>query len=250
MRILVISDLHYKYHAVSVEDRQNQELLLRFLESCIGKYDLLVLNGDIFDLWYDWPRLIIKQYFPLLALFDRIRRAGCRIVYLSGNHDFWFGDFFETYLDAKLYEDYYVLKAKGQKIYFCHGDLHTTNDLRYQFFRAAIRLPFMRKIFGLLHPEIALAIGNGLSRSSRKRREPPGLRAKKSAGLINFADSIIKRQMADIVIMGHSHQPQIKQLQAGIYANSGDWISHHSYIEIISGQVSLKYFSIDKEKQA
>ncbi len=250
MRICVISDIHYKYRPQTPEDRQNQELILSFLKSSLGKYDLLVLNGDIFDLWYDWQRLIIKQYFPLLFALKRLQEEGCQIVYLSGNHDFWFGDFFQRYLGVKLYPDHHIIEADGKKLYFCHGDLHTVNDLRYQFFRKLVRLPFIKHIFGLLHPEFALSLGCKLSRSSRKRTDPAALRARKSAGLIKFADNIIKQEIADYVIMGHSHQPLVKELSSGIYANSGDWISSHSYLEIVGGELALRFFSLNKENQS
>ena len=99
MRICIISDLHCKYSKLSKVDKENSDLVLSFLEQARGKYDLLILNGDIFDLWYDWKYTIIKQYFPLLVKLYEIRQAGCRIVHITGNHDFWFGDFLPDYLE-------------------------------------------------------------------------------------------------------------------------------------------------------
>jgi len=64
MRVCVISDLHYKYTDPCPEDRENSALVLSFLAEAKGKYDLMILNGDIFDLWFDWRYGIIKQYFP------------------------------------------------------------------------------------------------------------------------------------------------------------------------------------------
>ncbi len=245
MRICIISDIHFKYRRNSPEDKENEAIVLRFLEEAIGKYDLMILAGDIFDLWFDWRYTIVKQYFPLLVRLDEITRAGCKIVHISGNHDFWFNDFFPDYLGIELYDHSYTIEADGKTIHVCHGDEHTVNDRRYQIYRYFIRLPFMRRLFSLLHPDLALSLGSLLSRSSRGRKEEQNLKREKQEGLIKHAQSLIKRGKADYVVMGHSHHPMLKELDGGAYANCGDWISHHSFIEVICGKISINYY-IDK----
>lgn len=244
MRICIISDLHCKYSKLSAEDKENNALVLSFLDQAKGKYDLLILNGDIFDLWYDWKYTIIKQYFPLLVKLYEIAQAGCRIVHITGNHDFWFGDFLPDYLDVQLVAEAFVFSADEKKTYVCHGDTHTVNDLRYQVFRRIIRLPLMKKVFGLLHPDFALGLGSMMSRSSRIRKDSPDLKARKNEGLRSYAKKLIKSGRADYVVMGHSHHPELIQFGTGYYANSGDWINHHSYIEIISGKIQIKHYNI------
>lgn len=250
MRICMISDLHYKYIKPSAEDRENAALVLDFLDAAKGKYDLMILGGDIFDLWYDWRYTIIKQYFPLLVRLYALQQSGCRLVHICGNHDFWFGDFLPDYLGIELYQESFELFADGKKLYICHGDTHTVNDLRYKVFRKFIRLPLMQKLFGLLHPDLALGLGSLLSRSSRARKDLPELRDRKNAGLLRFASTMIHSGKADYVLMGHSHNPMVIRLGSGYYANSGDWISQHSYLEIISGVISLKHYTINKENKA
>jgi len=250
MRICVISDLHFKYNPRNSEDRENQEIILDFLDGIRGKYDCLILAGDIFDLWYDWRYVIIKQFFPILVKLYEISQNGCRIIHISGNHDFWFADFLPEYLDIELVPEYFDIQADGKRIYVCHGDTHTVNDMRYQFFRKLIRMPWIKKLFAVLHPDLALNIGNWMSRSSRARKDPAPTRAKKTAGLIDFATKLILKKQADIVVMGHAHAPQMLSIHDGYYANAGDWISHHSYIEIIDGDLRLKYFIQNKGETA
>lgn len=248
MKICVVSDVHFKYSCSGDEDCAQNGIVLRFFASIVGKYDLLVLNGDIFDLWYDWNYCIIKQHFPLLRILADIVDAGCKLVYISGNHDFWFGDFFGGVIDATLVDDRYTVNADGKSIVFTHGDLYTVNDFRYKLFRSIIRLPFMKRCFSVLHPDFALRLGALLSRSSRKRKSPSWLRIKKSAGLELFAKKLISRG-TDIVVMGHSHQPGIKDIDKGIYANCGDWVKHHSYVKIIDGNISLCNFEQQPESK-
>ena len=144
----------------------------------------------------------------------------------------------------------YSVVADGKKIHVCHGDTHTVNDLRYHLFRTVIRLPIVKRIFGWLHPDFALGLGSKMSRSSRARRDLPDMRERKNAGLTKYAKELITKGEADYVIMGHSHNPLVQSIRSGYYANSGDWICHRSYIEIIDGVINLKHYNVIKGEQA
>lgn len=240
MRICAISDLHYKFATPRPEDVELNAKALAFLRTLPGKFDWLILNGDIFDLWFDWKYTIIKAYFPVLKKLADIRETGCRIVYISGNHDFWFNDFFPSQLQVELHPDAFVLETDSKKIYFTHGDLHTTSDLRYQMFRKFIRLPFAKKLFSVLHPDLALSIGKALSRSSRLRRISHKLQELKKQGLESYAATLLNDY--DYVVMGHTHEPCLIPMGKGIYANTGDWLINHSYITIIDGKLELNTF--------
>jgi UDP-2,3-diacylglucosamine hydrolase len=240
MRICVISDLHYKFATPNPEDVEQNARALAFLRTLPGHYDWLILNGDIFDLWYDWKYTIIKAYFPVLKILADIREKGCKIVYISGNHDFWFNDFFPEQLQVELYQDAFVLETDRRKIYFTHGDLHTTNDSRYKFLRRVIRLPFTKKLFHIIHPDLSLAIGRAMSRSSRERKIPPTLQQQKKEGLESYAASLLNDY--DFVVMGHTHEPCVIPMGKGTYANCGDWLVNHSYVTILDGKLELRRF--------
>lgn len=242
MRICVISDTHFKYKAHAQGDAANEDALLRFLKASEGKYDLMVLNGDIFDLWYDWKHTIIKQYFPLLHRLASLTESGCRLVMISGNHDFWFNGFLEQYLNVEIHDVSCTMNIDGKKLLFTHGDLYTINDLRYKVFRRIIRMPLLKRVFSILHPDLALSIGAGMSRSSRLRRVSKALMSRKSAGLSAFAGNMINKKGYDIVVMGHSHDPMLQPIGAGFYLNCGDWLAHRSYVEIIDGVARLQSF--------
>jgi len=241
-RVIFASDFHLKFQQNS-EDKARQARVLNFLESLVGNTEILILNGDIFDLWFAWNKVIIKGYFPLLCKLKKLSDSGCRIVFVAGNHDFWFNDFLSEELGLEIYSDNFVLELQGKKILCNHGDLFTANDLRYKLFRGFIRNKFVMSLFRLLHPDLSLKIGMLLSRSSRDRTIPEKLRRAKEAGLENFAQKQFEN--FDLVVLGHSHNPKIKQYAAGVYANSGDWIKHNSFLEMTDGIVQLKYYPDD-----
>ena len=236
MRVIIASDFHLKFHE-NEEDRDRRKRVIKFLDSIIGKTDLLILNGDIFDLWFAWNNVIIKGYFHILKKLADIRESGCRIVFIAGNHDFWFRDFLTNFLDIEVYNNNFTDEIDGQKILVSHGDLYTSNDLRYKLFRSIIRNRFVMWIFEIMHPDFSLGIGKIMSRSSREKRTSTELMQAREKGLIEFAKKQFKH--FDIVVMGHSHIPKLEKFENGIYANAGDWIKHNSYLAISDGEIKL-----------
>jgi len=239
MEIYIASDFHLKF-VENEEDLARKERVIKFLDSLIGKADLLILNGDIFDLWFTWHKVIIKGYFPFLKKLADLRESGTRIVFIAGNHDFWFRDFLTEYIGAEVYPDTFTELLDGKKIFAAHGDVYTANDLRYKIFRSVIRNKVVMTIFEILHPDFSLSIGRKMSRSSRSRPMSTELKLRKEAGLTNFATQKLKDY--DIVTMGHSHSPKKLEINGGVYLNSGDWIKNNSYIHISSGEAKLCKF--------
>jgi len=239
MNVYIASDFHLKF-VENAEDKKCRERVLSFLDSIKDDADLLILNGDIFDLWFVWKKFIIKGYFPLLFKLNQLREKGIRIVFIAGNHDFWFRNFLTGTLGIEVYENDFCETIDGVKTFVSHGDRYTLNDLRYQIFRKMIRNKFIMWIFGNMHPDFALSIGKNMSRSSRKQQVADDILNKREQGLIKFAKA--KLNETDLVILGHSHLPKIERYENGIYANAGNWINNSSYLKMKNGKVELHNF--------
>ena len=152
MRVYIVSDFHLSFSPHTEEEKQRNQKVIEFLEHITGKAEILILAGDIFDLWYDWGHTIIKGYFPVLKKLADLKEAGCRLIFIAGNHDFWFGDFLPAYLDCEIYSDYFKETIEQKRIFVAHGDLYTTNDTRYRLLRKTLRHPIIRFLFAALHP--------------------------------------------------------------------------------------------------
>ena len=236
MKVYIASDFHLKFKE-NAEDTKRRDNVLSFLDSIKDDADLLILNGDIFDLWFVWKKFIIKGYFPILLKLHQLRENGIRIVFIAGNHDFWFKDFLTETLGIEVYKDDFYETIDGVKTFVSHGDKYTSNDLRYQIFRRMIHNKFIMWIFGNLHPDLALNIGKSMSRSSRKQQPTNEVSNKREQGLIKFAKK--KLNETDLIILGHSHIPKIERYENGIYANAGDWINNSSYLTMTNGKIEL-----------
>lgn len=244
MKIVIASDFHLKF-AENAEDRERRDRVTHFLRSLRGKADLLVLNGDIFDLWFVWRRVMIRGYFGVLRELADLADSGVKLVFIAGNHDFWFRDFLTRELGATVALDSFRCDADGKKLYVSHGDAYTTGDLRYQVYRRLVRNRAVMWVFNLLHPDFALKLGGLMSRSSRARKANPELARRKQAGLRRKAGELL-RHGDDIVVFGHTHDPMVEQTPDGVFANSGDWISHDTYLVLENGEVTLHTYKIDE----
>ena len=60
--------------------------------------------------------------------------------------------------------------------------------------------------------------------------------------LKKFSQNLIKENDLDGVILGHTHTPEVVEFEKGTYFNSGDWISHFTYLETDNGEVRLKSY--------
>ncbi|MBK7701724.1 MAG: metallophosphoesterase [bacterium] len=85
--ILVAGDTHFKLRPDPAEVRR-RDLFLSFLEAARDA-DELVLLGDVFDFWFDYPHFRLRGYDELLTALDGVRDAGVRLHFVGGNHDIW-----------------------------------------------------------------------------------------------------------------------------------------------------------------
>ncbi len=239
MKVISVSDVHIKY-IESEDDLLRKQRFISFLKSISNDVDVLILNGDIFDLWIEWELVSITSYSTVVSILKEIADNGCRIIYLCGNHDFWLGSFLKKEINAEIYPDTFTDTIDGLKYFVAHGDQLTINDLRYHIFRAVIRLDIVRIMAKFFHPEFLLKLGSGMSRSSRKRTKSRKLTKGQSKGLTDYVQK--KAFKYDIFLMGHVHDPQKIEYGKSVYINTGDWIVNNTYAEICDGIAELKTY--------
>lgn len=241
MKVYIVSDFHLAFNPKTEEELERNRLAAHFLTEIKGDADMLILAGDIFDLWYDWKQVIIKGYFPFLKKLADLDEAGCRLVFIAGNHDFWFGDFMKEYLNCQVFMKNFQTETDGKKLFVSHGDQLTANDIRYRLFHFALRNRFSRLLFSLLHPNTALSLGKLISRTSRARSAAKASISRK-CGLQAYAEKIAGSY--DIIVMGHSHNSGFREFGETVFINTGYWGEDCSYVLIEDGRPELKQFKL------
>src|SRR3954466_10603780 len=83
----IISDVHLGHASEAIE-----RSLLRFLHSLPGRAGSLLINGDLFDFWFEWRRVVPRTGLRVIAALADLRDAGVPVMMIAGNHDCWGGE--------------------------------------------------------------------------------------------------------------------------------------------------------------
>jgi UDP-2,3-diacylglucosamine hydrolase len=225
-----VSDAHIGGGNPDAEQR-----LFRFLESIRGKAESLHILGDLFEFWFEYGRAIPKPGFRALAELAELRRTGTRIGYLKGNHDFWFKDFWRRELGAEAADEMDVV-LDGKRVFLAHGDVLDRTPVP-RVFRVLMRSRFNGWLYSLLHPDLGIGLALAVARVNRFKSAKPSL----VEDMARFAAGKLASGF-DVVVLGHSHVPEVRQYGCGQYLNVGDWLNHFTYGVIRDGVPSLEVF--------
>lgn len=229
----VISDVHLGAAPNAVE-----RALLGYLRWAREQARSLVINGDLFDFWFEWKRVIPREGYRVLAALADLRDAGVEVVWVAGNHDCWGGDFLQRELGVHYVLGPWAGTAAGWRARFEHGDgLRAVEDRKYRALRRVIRHPASIWLYGRLHPDLASRLASGSAEASRQldraRDEGAGLRAV-------AAERLAADRSLELLVYGHSHVTALERLAGGgVYANAGSWLFDPTYLEITPERIAL-----------
>ena len=226
--LLVVSDIHLG----SVPQRTERRFL-EFLRFAGNAASGLLINGDLFDFWFEYRTVIPRRYFRVLATLADVVDAGVPIWFLGGNHDAWVGSFLRDEIGIELLDGPVEMTLRGRRALVAHGDGVGEGDHGYRLLKWFIRHPLTVGAFRQVHPDWTARIAGRVSRTEdRVAGEAPG---KHRASYIRaWAEAQLRLNPAlDLVLAGHCHLPEVTEVEPGrFYANSGDWISHATYLEL------------------
>jgi len=252
MKAVFLSDAHIRDHA-----DPNLPPLLGFLEHLTGRAERLYIVGDLFDTWFAFPRAVFDEYVPLLGAIERLKRSGTRIVYVTGNHDFELGDFFERFLEAEIHDTQFVLEEDGRRAFVAHGDMVNPHDRKYRRLRRILRARPVRWLGRNLPPSWVWRVAGRLT--VRCTGDEVAARVPMKEIFREYAEDLHRRGF-DTVILGHLHLPQFEQRAAAArldlppaaanreppaqtYANLGDWVRWRTFLRWEEGRLELRQWS-------
>ena len=231
----LISDAHLGAAPASVE-RQ----VLDFLRVIKGRAASLVVNGDLFDFWFEWRTVVPRRGVRVLAALADLRDAGTDVLWIAGNHDCWGGEVLRDDFGLTYHVGTWEGVLAGWHTRLDHGDgLRDTEDRKYRRLRTLLRHPLSVRAFRLLHPDLGSRLARGSSQASRTHRARDG-----GAGLREVAMRTLSEQPAlDLVVYGHSHVPALERAPSGgVYANAGSWLDAPTYLALTPNRIELRSF--------
>jgi len=228
----VVSDVHLG----AVPDG-TERAFRSFLRRVGERASELLINGDLFDFWFEYRTVIPSEHFRVLAALADLAESGVRIRFVGGNHDAWGGSFLQG-LGMELLEDGTELEVGGHRALVVHGDGRGAGDLKYRALKRLIRSKLAIRGFALLHPDVGSRIASLASTTRGKAGNASGASSERADRLRAWAMSqLADRPELDLVLAGHTHTPTVDAAGPGrYYVNTGDWINHFTYLVLHRGE--------------
>jgi len=228
----VISDIHLG-HASDATER----LLLSFLRALPGRAASLLINGDLFEFWFEWKTVVPRSGVRVLAALMDLRDAGVPVTMLAGNHDCWGGDVLrEAGVDFQFGP--WTGSLGGWRARVEHGDgLRPKEDRGYRALRHVLRNRLAIRAFRALHPDLASRLAMGSSHASRSYQPKDHGR-----GLREVAEATLMADPSlELLVFGHSHVAALERVRNGnTYANAGSWLDAPTYLAITPERIALR----------
>jgi UDP-2,3-diacylglucosamine hydrolase len=198
----------------------------------------LVINGDLFEFWFEWRTVIPRSSFRILAALASLRESGTPILMIAGNHDCWGGEVLRSDVGVQYHVGPWEGMLAGWRCRIDHGDgLRPREDRRYRMIRPVLRNRLAVKLFRWLHPDLATALAMNSSHASRTYgAEDEG------RGLANIgANTLASRPDLELLVFGHSHVAALtRTTSGGVYANAGSWLDAPTFLRATPERLELR----------
>jgi len=244
--LLILSDIHLGTYGC-----QSKELL-NYMNSVKPK--VVVLNGDIIDMWQFSKRYWPKSHMQIVHKIINWVSKGVKVYYITGNHDEMLRKFAGFKMGKLSIENKLVLDLDGKKTWIFHGDVF---DVTMQHSKWLTRLGShgydLLILINALCNWVSVKMGRGKISLSKNIKNS----VKKAVKFINdfekTAADIAISNGYDYVLCGHIHHPEMKTITTEHgqveYLNSGDWIENLTSLEYNNKEWTLyKYDAADFTK--
>lgn len=227
----VLSDAH-----LGVAPRESERELASLLRALPDDATGLVINGDLFDFWFEWrhvvPRAGVRVLGELAALVER----GIPVLWIAGNHDCWGGAVLRDDLGVTYHVGPWRGTLGGWDTVVEHGDgLRVAEDAPYRRLRAVLRNPLAIRLYRWLHPDWGTALALRSSHTSRNYRPRDG-----GEGLRTVAHARLSATDApEAIVFGHSHVATLERAGRGVFANPGAWLDQPRFLRFTPERVEL-----------
>ena len=229
----IMADAH-----LGVADQALERQLVHFVRALRGRAGTLLINGDLFEFWFEWRAVVPRGHFRVLSALAELGESGVRVVLTAGNHDCWGGDVLVNDVGLEYRMAPWTGELAGWHAHVEHGDgVHPVLDRGYRRLRAVVRHPLAIRAFRLVHPDLGSRLAHGSSQASRTYRPRDGGR-----GVRDFAIATLDGDPSlELVVLGHSHVAALERAATGgVYANPGAWMDAPTFLKVTPERIELR----------
>ncbi|HUF75021.1 MAG TPA: UDP-2,3-diacylglucosamine diphosphatase [Longimicrobiales bacterium] len=231
--VFIASDAH-----LGAAPPEQERAFLRWLEHAGRTAGEVILNGDVFDFWFEYRWGTTRGYDAVLGLLRRLVDGGVPVTLVGGNHDWWGGAHLREEIGITVQQEPRVRDLAGRRSFLAHGDGLGRGDLGYRLLKGVLRGRATRWAYGLLPPSVGDAVAHAVSRTGRKWDDWGPHQEARSRALAEWAQArLLAEPELELVVLGHTHRPLLREVRRGKwYVNTGDWVVHRSYVVLERGR--------------
>ncbi len=236
-KVYFLSDFHLGIpdHGSSLVREQR---VVEFLRLAARDAAEIHIVGDIFDMWFEYRKVVPRGFVRLLGELARLTDSGLPVHIHIGNHDMWMFDYLPREIGVQLHPEPIVRTYNGRRFLIGHGDGLGPGDHGYKFIKKVFRNPVCQWLFARLHPNFGLSVADfwsGRSRVKSYENDRQWLGMDKE-WLVQYGRERLQKEHFDMMVFGHRHLPIDIEVKPGSrYINLGDWISYFTYA-VFDGQ--------------
>ncbi len=246
LKSVVISDVHLGTYSSKADQ------LYAYLKSIDP--EILVLNGDIVDVWRFSRRYFPASHLRVVRYLFRMAEKGTKIIYLPGNHDeiarrFTGIDFGHLRVVNKV-----VLTLDGKSTWIFHGDVFDVamHHSKWLAKMGSVGYGMLAGINRMVN-SILVFFGRGpISLAAKIKDKVKGGEKKAVTKFEAMVSRLGIRKGYHYVICGHIHRPARKRIKSPsgsiTYLNSGDWVDHMTALEYEDAEWHLRHWNAITEE--
>jgi UDP-2,3-diacylglucosamine hydrolase len=223
--LVIMSDAH-----LGVAPPGTEEALLEFLDAVPTLGDCLLINGDLFDFWFTYSRVIPRRGFHVAAALARLRRR-LPIVMVGGNHDRWDRDFWVRDLGLSFSPHRATFEIGCRTVAAIHGDGLAEPRWQAKLIHRLIQHPATAAVYRVLHPDLGLRLVDLLSPMLGDHTIDQAKLTRAAARQRDWAEQLLLEEAGvGLLVMSHTHRAVLEEPTPGRqYLNPGAWFDGFRY---------------------
>ena len=240
-RAIVVADAHLGASGPEVE-----RAFHTFLSRVPHAGDDLIINGDLFDFWFEYTRVIPRRHFGTLVALRAARERGVHITFIGGNHDRWGGPFLSEDLGLSYHGSGCTeMTLAGRKAFVHHGDRLVEQFWTSKMLHRITSFPPTIAIFRAIHPDLGFRITDRLSNRLADSRHGEAITSRTAVAQEQWARQFLDtRPDIDLVVLGHTHMSALMDVGGRHYLNPGAFLDQGRYAVIDDAGLRLELFGI------
>ncbi len=226
--------------------RATERRFVAWLDRAGREARTVVLAGDVFDFWFEYRRVVPKGAVRALGKLAELTDRGVRVLFFTGNHDMWVGDYLTRECGVEILTEPALLELEGQRIFVAHGDnMNIRGDRKLVLLNRLFRSRLLRRLFAWgVHPDLAVKFGRWWSGRSRKSHPESSFTEALTEPLIAYARAYAARHRVDHFVFGHMHFARDYREEGLHTIHLGGWERHPAAYAVLddTGALTLREF--------